>query len=393
MTMERIDYDRLVADYEAGLVDKLRGFGPAAEYLELWVPDEDPIASLCNMIDAAGATGTDAVSVFIGPKTAARLDAEALSKAAGDLCEVRIEAEAGGLLFDVSNILEKTKRAKTRKKPVWKPRRARQLEAAIAKAVAAIPASWEKGIGPAHAQAVDRAGRDIAREGRLRKEDGLLLVEAAADGVTLSLLVDPAEHVIRRAAHQGASSAVDRALLDQFCRLVETLPIQEASDHGVIRLEHRLRDKNQARPVAGIVIPEAVGQAFLPPQRLIRAALALYRNSSGYSGSKNEFDSRPSAEWLALSGQQRRQRLDAAIAEIAAEAGFPPEEVEVTAIEHDLRVVVRFLGSLVAADKQGHMLIMETGIKEKVDGRLELYQEELKDSNIIRRLSGRGKTP
>ncbi len=393
MTTERIDYDRLVADYESGLVDKLRGFGPAAEYLELWVPDEDPIASLCNMIDAAGTTGIDAISVFIGPKTAARLDAEALCKAAGDLCEIRIEAEADGLLFDVSNILEKTKRTKTGKKAVWKPRRARQLAAAIAKAAAAIPASWEKGIGPAHAQAVDRAGRDIAREGRLPKEDGLLLVETAADGVTLSLLVDPAEHVIRRAAHQGASSAVDRALLDQFCRLVETLPIQEASDHGVIRLEHRLRDKNQARPVAGIVIPEAAGQAFLPPQRLIRAALALYRDRSGYSDSKNEFDPRPSAEWLALSEQQRRQRLDAAIAEIAAEAGFSPVEVEVTAIEHGLRVVVRFLGSLAAADRQGHMLIMETGIKEKVDGRLELYQEELKDGNVIRRLSDRGKSP
>jgi hypothetical protein len=69
-----------------------------------------------------------------------------------------------------------------------------------------------------------------------------------------------------------------------------------------------------------------------------------------------------------------------------AAGGFPATDVNVEAIEYDVRVVVSLGGSLggsparVTAD-------LERCIKKHADGRLELFLIELKDSNKLRRLS------
>jgi hypothetical protein len=100
----RLDYDQLVADYETGLFTRLRGFGPAAEFLETWVPDEDPVDSLLNMVEAAEIAGRAALSVYIGPATAQRLDVAALTARAGTIGTVRIEPQGDGLAFEVRDI-------------------------------------------------------------------------------------------------------------------------------------------------------------------------------------------------------------------------------------------------------------------------------------------------
>ncbi len=77
MTAEPIDYEVLVAEYQSGMVDKLRSFGPAADFLELWVPDADPVESLAAMVDAAAAAGTVNFALFVDRRLAARLDIKA----------------------------------------------------------------------------------------------------------------------------------------------------------------------------------------------------------------------------------------------------------------------------------------------------------------------------
>ncbi len=67
--VEVLDYERLVADFEAKLVTQLRKFGTDAEYLEMWVPDENPVKSILNMVEAAEAYGQDEIAVRIASNT------------------------------------------------------------------------------------------------------------------------------------------------------------------------------------------------------------------------------------------------------------------------------------------------------------------------------------
>ena len=370
MTAKPIDYEALVTDYQSDMVDKLRSFGPAADFLELWVPDADLAKSLAAMVDAAAAAGTVSFSIFIGRRPAARLDMNALSEALQNQASIAWRDENGGKVLEFSAIHDA--------RPIIKNRTAKKIRRKKSRpdAPAARPAAVKDSDEIPDAYAASLKQTNLAFEGKIDEEGGLVMVQAAADGAILALLVEPAANLIRMARHRDAATPEPAALLDRFCALIEGLPILEASDHGTIRLEARLRDRAARRPVPGVLSPEAAWSGFALPRALIRGALAAYRGKTGFSSRDNDFDPGAAAEWMGLDDKARRQRLAALI---------DPAEATVTAIEHDVRVVVRFAAAMAGCDKQRQMMKMEQAIKAGAEPRLELYLEELKDANIIRR--------
>ena len=241
------------------------------------------------------------------------------------------------------------------------------------------------GIGAAYRAAL--AGRRIAHEGRLDEAHGLVLVAATdADGATLMLRVRPVDHVIEAAAHHGAAGPVARTVLDALCAEIEGLPIQEASDHGVIRLEFALRHK-AAIPVPGVVTPGGADPAFRNAEAWLRRAMAAYREITGHAAIDNDFDAGPAAAWRALPRRARLDRLMSACAEVCQAAGWPENAVAVADIEYDVRVVVELRGPLASGDCEAYLMRLERAIKDRVDPRLELYLAERNDANVLRRLS------
>jgi hypothetical protein len=250
-------------------------------------------------------------------------------------------------------------------------------------------------IAPQYRTAIRVAHARIAHEGVPSDHPGLMRVEAVgADGTVLALLLDPTEPVIRTAAHRGAPGPVERALMDVLCAEIEGLPMQEASDHAAIRIEHALRDKAAPRPVPGIVTPRSADPMFRGPEALMRQAMALYRDRTGYRATANEFDAGPAPAWRALSEAERRARLDAALASACRAQGWPADAVAVQRIEFDVRVVVE-LGEPVApaepkasdSYKPALLMRLEEAVQDTVDRRLELVLAEVKDANVLRRLS------
>lgn len=173
-----------------------------------------------------------------------------------------------------------------------------------------------------------------------------------------------------------------------LARVCVGLPVFEAADHGAIRLEHLLRG-DAPRPRPGIVIPETVDPAFRLVSALLRAMLTEYRSRTGYSDRTNTFDARPGPRWMNADDDGRR----ALLAEAFTKAGFQPKDVGVVAIEYDVRVVVS-LGEAFAKDPARALAALERQMKHSIDGRLELFLSEVKDSNKLRRLSDqKGKAP
>ena len=48
----KIDFDKLLKDYNSDLVTKLRGFNDEHDYLQYWVPGSDKSKSLINLVEA-----------------------------------------------------------------------------------------------------------------------------------------------------------------------------------------------------------------------------------------------------------------------------------------------------------------------------------------------------
>lgn len=383
-----VDYDQVTATYVSGLNTQLRGFRGGARFLEHWVHDPDPVKSIVNMIEAAETDGLPDVTVVIGASTQAAVDMARLDKLAAELGQVAKEERAGGLALTVCFTRAAAPMAGLGAEARDRARRAREARDARlrAQAQAAVRRAPSDGLHPIYRDAVAQIlGAPLTHEGSAEAAPGLTLLEAARDGWVLTALVDPATHRVRAARHRGARKDT-RALLEALCAIMADKPLLECADHAVIRLEHRLRDRTQPRPVAGVVTPESVDPAFAPLTAAVRELLAEYRRRAGYAETENRFDPEPEAAWTALSQEQRVARLQAALDELVTARGLRRGDVVCTRLDLRSRATVEFRAELPAQKKAWMMMDLERGLKDTVEPAIHLYQEEMHDKNKIRRL-------
>ena len=383
-----VDYDQVTGAYVSGLNTQLRGFRGGARFLEHWVHDPDPVKSIINMIEAAETDGLADVTVVIGAGTQAAVEMARLDKLAAELGQVAKEEREGGLALTVRFTRAATPVAGLGAEARDRARRAREARDTRlrAQAQAAAPRAPADGLHPIYRDAVARilAG-PLAHEGTTEAAPGLERLEASRDGFTLAVLVDRATHRVRSARHRGAQKAV-RALLEALCATLEDKPLLECADHGVIRLEHRLRDRTRPRPVEGIVTPESVDPSFAPLSAAVRDLLTEYRRRTGYAETENRFDPEPGAAWKTLNQEQRLARLQGALDELIVERGLKRGDVVCTRLDRSTRATIEFRAELPAQRKAVMMMELERGLKDTVEPVLHLYQEEMHDKNKIRRL-------
>jgi hypothetical protein len=64
-----LNYEELVEDFNRKLLTQLRGHSVDADYLETWVPEEDPVKSILNIVESAQAYGRDEVRLTVAKTT------------------------------------------------------------------------------------------------------------------------------------------------------------------------------------------------------------------------------------------------------------------------------------------------------------------------------------
>lgn len=98
-TSEILQYEQLVEAYEDSLLTKLRGHRAGAAFLEMWVPDEDPVKSILNMFEAAEAARQSEVSVRVLHTTLPPARHAELRAAAVGLGHVEVESVTGSSIL------------------------------------------------------------------------------------------------------------------------------------------------------------------------------------------------------------------------------------------------------------------------------------------------------
>ncbi|MBX7081233.1 MAG: hypothetical protein K1X88_18680 [Nannocystaceae bacterium] len=371
-----LDYDALLADYRTNLLDRLRGFGPAEAWLALWVPDDDPVASLRNLWDAAAAAGCGAVQLDIGAATLAGIDRGVLLDMAarfGSACLHDDAQRCSILVQGLHPAVGLPAVAPSRPRPPVRER-------------AAAPAPARATVSP-YAAAIAEAARDPFHGHLLPPHPGCVLVAAGHDGVMLTLAIEHDTHRVREAGFFGSTDAVTTGVLEVLCRVIESLPVLEAAQHGPARLEAALRDRSAPPPVPGIVTPRAADPAFALPTLLVRQALQRYREHTGFAERDSRYDAGPGPRWRALDENARAQAVTATLARYARAHGAEASDAELVAIEIDIRIVARLGGTLAGPERAAHCMALERALQAEIDPRLELYLEERKDRNKLRRLA------
>jgi hypothetical protein len=197
--------------------------------------------------------------------------------------------------------------------------------------------------------------------------------------------VDSGSHFIEQAGFSGSPNAVWLGLLEAACRLLEGVPLVEASDHVVIRLEALLRDETSPPPVRGAILPRNAGESFVAVQRLVRDLVARYRSETGFSDVDNMFDEPVADSWLRSTNERRLEAARAALG-LVADAG----DLEIARLEGLRRLVVQFGDDLKdPAEQQSLLVKAEHHLRKALHTPLQLVLEVKADKNVIRQLEPR----
>lgn len=347
-----LDYEQLVVKFEENLLHTLRSHGVDLEYLAMWVPDENPIKGILNMVEAAQAASENEIAITVALATLPVERLASLEQSLAELGDTSLKTEAGRTLVRVTNLQD------------W--------------------AAFQNVIPPLR-EAVRLHFKTLNHENSL-SVPGTASFHAEDDGHILAVSCDDGG-VILQACHGGGSLASRRAILDAFCAQIEGLPLLEACEHGVIRVVHALRDPAKPWPVKGIPHPRVCDPTFAVIERLIRKILAL----QGRPSEINTFNDAPAADWLGAGNADRLADIGSACRSFLAERGLPEDTLAVLRLENDLlqypvRVFLSFDETFPHRDKPSLIRAVEAYLRKDVEVKLQVFHEILKDQSGVRRL-------
>ena len=102
--MEIVNYEEAVSDFNQKLMTKLRSHGAEADYLEMWVPDEDHAKSILNMVEAAQAYGREGIVVQVAKSTLSSAQLDYLRIEVGKIGRVALDSEGDRWLISVTGL-------------------------------------------------------------------------------------------------------------------------------------------------------------------------------------------------------------------------------------------------------------------------------------------------
>lgn len=349
-----LDYDKLVGAYNANLDVTLRGFRPAEEMLDTWVPDEDTVRSLSSLVEAAQLCGSDAVHVRVSQKTLGGQSVEQLQEKLSTMGATQVRSETDGVVFSIDNLQE---------------------------------TALFRSVRPAYQQRLRERVARLQFQRDLRVNGSQIALRASEEQCTLAWSVQTDQHAITDAVFESRARGPILGALDCLCGVFIGLPVLEARDHAILRLESFLRDPHQRRPVPGILLPQNADPIFRLPARLVNRLFDDYLTSTGYRPGMNAYDPGPRPAWRAMSPADREARVSQALAAPGAALGLGQDQVQVVECRHPYAVTVRFQETVPIAAKRHAALALERVLRQLCDPRLEVFCEERKDLSKLRRLT------
>jgi hypothetical protein len=398
---EAADYDKLVEMFNRALIHTLRKHSVADSYLDLWVPDSDPVVGILNMIDSARFAGLETLSIKVSKKLLPADRIAEVERAASKVGKVQIETGPDGFLIHAAALSkdagsERQREIKTTaKRDYWRPNAAH----AEAKPVS-VESLWNSGeliefadVHPHFRPPLKAAAAALKLEVEAPPPaDGAIQVTGQEGAVRLTFNVDRTSQIVRAAVHSGASSPAERAILDLFCRAASGLPIQEVADHLGLKILASLVDMDRGPPVPGVLLPSNSGKPFAVPGRLARRAYDAFRAATGTKIETNFYYPPPSAAWQALSAEERMGKVERIVRAFLQSEDMLQDDIAVHKVERnrygfDVRVIVGFADRIATARKPQLMRQLEKLLRRDADPELELVAERAKDTSPLRRLS------
>ena len=132
----------------------------------------------------------------------------------------------------------------------------------------------------------------------------------------LTISVNTDTHIIENAKFSITNKdKYKNGLMTAFLSIITGLPILEAQDHSVLRLESMLRNKNKEHTIQGLLMPTNTCELFDAPLFLIRNLYSKYCKDNSYNPFVNTYQVTEISEWIKTNLEDRELLLNQKISE------------------------------------------------------------------------------
>lgn len=202
---------------------------------------------------------------------------------------------------------------------------------------------------------------------------------ASFQDCSLELDIDKSTHIIKRTSiNKCGNDPIKLCMMKAFCKVISGLPILEANDHGVLKLENILRG-NMVHKVKGIIMPENSCKLFMIPLNLIRQIYIKYSKEQNYSPLVNAYMPKEIREWKKMDILEREKIVYKLIDAFAKKHNIKDYE---TTLIGDVRV--EFITE--KNDSLAKLLLdLEINISKELGFSLEVMFTEKQDTNKKRK--------
>jgi hypothetical protein len=213
-------------------------------------------------------------------------------------------------------------------------------------------------------------------DGRSPAASEVLIFEGVEGSVRLRVGIDLASSrlMIHEATHAGTADPLTKRTLDRLCEIIVRRPIQEAADHGAIYVA--AANPEDCSPVAGIRTPRSAGRAFAMAEQV--------HLNVGHR--ENAWYLRANERWLAQNESAQADVIKPIIIGFLKSNGLDDDVIFISRIERGTRVTIGFSEHVSYKIKPKLLMGLEKVLRRETGNPLELFMDEMKDANQIRRL-------
>ena len=279
--MIKINYDKLYKNYENRLLDKLRDFGD--DYLKYWIPDSNFFVSILKLIFSVVESDHNSLSIKLSNKYKRKFKKlNEYLKAISNL-QINNEEEKIYIIKNVDkkllnelliNLVKKEKSIKIKKKKNLIKNKKKNLSL----------------IKKKYRNYFFKANNYELKFTKTTKYN----FYSKFNGYGLYVFLE--KEIIKDIYFTKGKNLNENRLLNEFCKIIKNKEIQEAFEHGVIKLEYKLRPKEIDKKISGIINAYSVSTVFKIQKKLIKIIWQKILTLSDKK--KNIFQEKDSISWI-----------------------------------------------------------------------------------------------
>ncbi len=377
-----IDFDKLLENYNSELVTKLRGFNDEHDYLQYWVPGSDKVRSLLNLIDAIYETGTINFSVLLSKKDEYIINE--IKKISNNIGKAEVSQNKN--TFKILISLDKSKYKLFSKEQTIVKKKYIQKNSSITTELK----DERKDYDIFKDYEANLSSYKLVSNYNKKPIDESVFFEFVNKNKKLFIKINKDTQKVVESWHDFNQIDNQAIVVDKFCQIILNKTIQEASEHGIIYLEHSLRPLGIRQKIKGIILPKKAGGIFFDLHQCINKIYIKIKEKFHFNDviNKEYFDL--SENWLKNTYEQKLNKLRKVLSEkIIPSLQLKQNDIIIEAIEIDTKIVIKTSDDFLKKNsgKKNYLIIIEDLFKQFVDKRLELFTIEKKDDNRLRHIN------